>query len=190
MRVLVTGAGGQLGRDVVAACAASGDDVTAADRATLDATSRDAVLGAICSVRPDAVVHCAAWTAVDACEGDPDRAHAINALSVRWVREACDVVGAHLVHVSTDYVFDGTLDRPYREWDEPGPKTVYGASKLAGEREAGPGAATSCARCCVSRPRATCCRSWTISAGARPSRPIWLPCCAGWRSTGAPVCTT
>jgi dTDP-4-dehydrorhamnose reductase len=141
MRVLVTGAGGQLGRDVVAACAASGDDVTAADRATLDATSRDAVLGAICSVRPDAVVHCAAWTAVDACEGDPDRAHAINALSVRWVREACDVVGAHLVHVSTDYVFDGTLDRPYREWDEPRPRTVYGASKLAGEREAGPGAA-------------------------------------------------
>jgi dTDP-4-dehydrorhamnose reductase len=141
MRVLVTGAGGQLGRDVVAACATSGDDVMATDRATLDATSRDAVLGAICSVRPDAVVHCAAWTAVDACEGDPDRAHAINALSVRWVREACDVVDAHLVHISTDYVFDGTLDRPYREWDEPRPRTVYGASKLAGEREAGPAAA-------------------------------------------------
>jgi dTDP-4-dehydrorhamnose reductase len=140
MRVLVTGAGGQLGRDVVDACGASGDDVVAADRATLDVTSRDEVLAAITSVRPDAVVHCAAWTAVDACEGDPDRAFRTNALAVRWVRDGCERVGAHLVHVSTDFVFDGTLDRPYHEWDAPAPRSVYGASKLAGEREAGPDA--------------------------------------------------
>ena len=136
MRVLVTGAGGQLGHDVVAAATAAGDEVAACDRAALDVTDRDAVLGAITSWRPDAVVHGAAWTAVDACEGDPARAFTSNALAVRWVAEACDRVGAHLVHVSTDYVFDGTQARPYVEWDATGPRSIYGASKLAGEREA------------------------------------------------------
>ena len=77
------------------------------------------MLGAVTSVRPDAVVHCAAWTAVDACEGDPDRAFAHNALAVRWVAEACRRVGAHLVHLSTDYVFAGEKDEPYVEWDDP-----------------------------------------------------------------------
>ena len=67
----------------------------------------------------------------------PSRAHVANALAVRWIAEGCDRVGAHLVHVSTDYVFDGTLDRPYHEWDVVGPRSVYGASKLAGEHEAG-----------------------------------------------------
>ena len=141
MRLLVTGAGGQLGHDVAAHASACGDDVVALDRAALDVTSRDAVLGAVMSSRPQAVIHCAAWTAVDACEGDPERAFAANALAVRWVREACERAGAHLVHVSTDYVFDGTLDRPYHEWDDTAPRSVYGASKLAGEREAGPDAA-------------------------------------------------
>jgi dTDP-4-dehydrorhamnose reductase len=136
VRLLVTGAGGQLGRDVTAAAAAVGDEVAACDHARLDVTDRDAVLGAITTWRPDAVVHCAAWTAVDACESDPERAFTSNALAVRWVAEACDRVGAHLVHVSTDYVFDGELDRPYREWDGTGPRSVYGASKLAGEQEA------------------------------------------------------
>lgn len=136
MRVLVTGAGGQLGRDVVLACDAAGDEVVALDRAGLDVTDRDAVRSAIATVRPDAVVHTAAWTAVDACESDPERAFAANALAVRWVAEACDLVDSHLVHISTDYVFDGTLDRPYHEWDATNPRSVYGASKLAGEREA------------------------------------------------------
>jgi len=144
MRLLITGAGGQLGHDVAGAADASGDDVLAVARDTLDVTDRDAVLGAVTSWRPDAVVNCAAWTAVDACESDPDRAFLSNGLAVRWLAEACDRVGAHLVHVSTDYVFDGTLDRPYVEWDDPNPQSVYGASKLAGEREAsalGPAAA-------------------------------------------------
>jgi dTDP-4-dehydrorhamnose reductase len=136
VRLLVTGAGGQLGHDVVRAAGAAGDEVLAADHGTLDVTDRDAVLGAITTWRPDVVIHAAAWTAVDACEGDPERAHAVNALAVRWVVEACDRSGAHLVHVSTDYVFDGTLDRPYHEWDDTNPQSVYGASKLAGEREA------------------------------------------------------
>ena len=136
MRLLVTGAGGQLGRDVVAAATNAGDDVLGLAHAALDVTDRDAVLGAITTWRPDAVVHCAAWTAVDACEGDPRRAFASNAMAVRWVVEGCHRAGAHLVHVSTDYVFDGELDRPYREWDATGPRSVYGASKLAGEGEA------------------------------------------------------
>jgi dTDP-4-dehydrorhamnose reductase len=144
MRLLVTGAGGQLGHDVAAATRQAGDDVLACDHTALDVTDRDAVLGAITGWRPDAVIHAAAWTAVDACESEPERAFAANALAVRWVVEACDRVGAHLVHVSTDYVFDGDLDRPYHEWDVTAPRSVYGASKLAGEREAlalGPAAA-------------------------------------------------
>ncbi|MEI6496059.1 MAG: dTDP-4-dehydrorhamnose reductase [Actinomycetota bacterium] len=144
MRVLVTGAGGQLGHDTVAACTAAGDTVYAFDHSTLDVSDRDAVLGAITSLRPDAVIHCAAWTAVDACESDPAKAFTVNALAVRWVAEGCHRVGAHLVHISTDYVFDGTLQRPYHEWDTPNPQSVYGLFKLAGEREAlalGPSAA-------------------------------------------------
>jgi dTDP-4-dehydrorhamnose reductase len=137
MRVLVTGAAGQLGRDVVLACERAGDTVFGVDRSTVDVTDRDAVRGAISSVAPDAVIHCAAWTAVDACEDDPDRALLCNGLAVRHVAEACSLVGAHLVHLSTDYVFDGTLDRPYHEWDETNPMSVYGATKLIGEHEAG-----------------------------------------------------
>jgi dTDP-4-dehydrorhamnose reductase len=136
VKVLVTGAAGQLGRDMVLAAASAGDDVVAGDHGTLDVSDRDAVLGAITSLRPDAVVHCAAWTAVDACEGDPGRAFAVNALGVRWVAEACRRAGAHLVHVSTDYVFSGEQPEPYTEWDSTGPRSVYGASKLAGEQEA------------------------------------------------------
>lgn len=136
MRVLVTGAGGQLGHDVAGFAERAGDEVLAASHDTLDITDRDGVIGAITTWRPDAVINCAAWTAVDACESDPDRAFVANGLAVRWVAEGCSRVGAHLVHMSTDYVFDGTLERPYHEWDEPNPQSVYGASKLAGEREA------------------------------------------------------
>jgi dTDP-4-dehydrorhamnose reductase len=140
MRVLVTGSAGQLGHDVVAHCASHGDDVIAADRSRLDVGDRDLVHGAIAAARPDVVVNTAAWTAVDACEGDRARAMRVNALAARWLREACELVGAHLVQLSTDYVFDGLLDRPYDEWDAPNPTSVYGASKLGGEREAGEGA--------------------------------------------------
>jgi dTDP-4-dehydrorhamnose reductase len=136
VRILVTGAGGQLGHDVVATAEAAGDDVLALTHAGLDVTDRAAVLTAVTDWKPDAVFHCAAWTAVDACESDPNLAMAINGLAVRWVAEACDRAGAQLVHLSTDYVFDGTLDRPYHEYDRPNPLGVYGTSKLAGEREA------------------------------------------------------
>lgn len=136
MRVLVTGAAGQLGTDVVATCAAAGDDVVATSRQQLDVSDRDAVLAAVTSVRPDVVVNCAAWTAVDACESDPELAVAMNGTAVRWLAESCDRSGAHLVQLGTDYVFDGELDRAYHEWDTPNPQSVYGITKLIGEREA------------------------------------------------------
>lgn len=133
MRLLITGAGGQLGRDLVAAF--SGHDVIACDHAALDVGDRDAVLQAITSTAPDAVVHAGAWTAVDACETDPDRAFRVNALGTRHVADGARRVGAWVCYVSTDYVFDGTLDRPYNEWDATNPQSVYGRSKLGGEIE-------------------------------------------------------
>jgi dTDP-4-dehydrorhamnose reductase len=160
VRVLVTGAGGQLGRDLVAAFSGSvapggrrctlygpdtavpsGVEVVGADHAVLPVDNRAAVLVAMDELRPDVVVHTAAFTAVDACESEPDRAFAVNALGTRHVVEASERFGAHLVYVSTDYVFDGTATRPYLEWDEPHPLSVYGRSKLGGERECPPGAA-------------------------------------------------
>ncbi len=136
MRVLITGAGGQLGLELVRCCKAAGDDVISADHAMLDVSDRDAVHGAISGARPDTVINCAAWTAGDDCEGDPDRALALNGLAVRWLAESCDRAGARLVQLSTDYVFDGSLDRPYQEWDDTAPQSVYGTTKLQGEREA------------------------------------------------------
>jgi dTDP-4-dehydrorhamnose reductase len=134
-RVLITGAGGQIGREAVDAF--SGHEVIAADHSTLDVADRDAVLQAITTTAPDAVVHAGAWTAVDACEDDPDRAFRVNALGTRHVAEGARRVGAWLCYLSTDYVFDGTKPDPYVEWDAPSPVSVYGRSKLGGEREIG-----------------------------------------------------
>jgi len=159
MRILVTGAGGQLGRDLTVALAGGvppgglegspatgrlGDrapvEVIGADHRRLDVTDRTAVLCATDELRPTVVVHAGAWTAVDACEADPDRAFATNAVGTRHVAEAARRVGAHVVYVSTDYVFDGTAPRPYVEWDPPCPVSVYGRSKWGGEQELGPDA--------------------------------------------------
>ena len=137
MRVLVTGAGGQVGTELVEAFA--GHEVIACDRARVDVADRDAVLAAITSTEPDAVVHAAAWTQVDACEDDPDRAFAVNALGTRHVAEAARIVGARVCYLSTDYVFDGTSPTPYHEWSPTAPQSVYGHSKLAGEGELDPG---------------------------------------------------
>ena len=138
--VLVTGAAGQLGSEVVARFAVDPAwAVVACGRDRLDLLDRDSVLGAITAVAPDAVVHAGAWTAVDDCEGDPERALAVNALGTRHVADAARRVGAHVTYVSTDYVFDGEKPGPYHEWDETGPLSAYGVSKLAGERELDPG---------------------------------------------------
>jgi len=138
MRVLVTGAGGQLGREVVDLCTAAGDQVVACDHAALDVTDRDQVLQVVAAAAPDAVVHAGAWTNVDGCETDPDQAYAVNALGTRHVAEAARLVGARICYVSTDYVFDGTGTRPYHEWDAVNPLSVYGRSKLGGEAALGP----------------------------------------------------
>jgi dTDP-4-dehydrorhamnose reductase len=136
VKVLITGAGGQLGTDLAATFGAPGTHhVLAAGRDLLDVSDRDQVLGVIGAFGPDLVIHAAAWTAVDACEGDPDRAWAVNALGSRHVAEGAAGAGAHLVAVSTDYVFDGTAEHPYTEWDRPNPASAYGRSKLGGEEE-------------------------------------------------------
>jgi dTDP-4-dehydrorhamnose reductase len=133
LRVLVTGAGGMVGREVVEAL--QPHEVVGLDHAALDVGDRDSVLGAIGSIQPDAIVHCAAMTAVDACESEPDRAFLVNALGVRFVMEGARRAGAYVVTLSTDYVFDGTQPEPYHEWDTPNPASVYGQSKLGGEFE-------------------------------------------------------
>jgi dTDP-4-dehydrorhamnose reductase len=133
LRVLVTGAGGMVGREVVEAL--QPHEVIGLDHAALDVGNRDAVLGAIGATHPDAIVHCAAMTAVDACESEPDRAFLVNALGVRFVMEGARRAGAYVVTLSTDYVFDGSQSEPYHEWDTPNPASVYGQSKLGGEFE-------------------------------------------------------
>jgi dTDP-4-dehydrorhamnose reductase len=159
VRILITGADGQLGRDLRDAlagrvpaggrrCALLGPEgprpdpdheVLATDVDTMRVDDRDAVLATFSAFRPELVLHGGALTAVDLCETEVDTAYAVNATGTRHVAEAAALVGAHMVYVSTDYVFDGTASRPYREWDAPCPTSVYGASKLAGERECRPG---------------------------------------------------
>jgi dTDP-4-dehydrorhamnose reductase len=129
MRLLVTGAAGMLGRDVVAAAEGAGHDVVALARRDLDIADADAVRTAIADARPDAVVNCAAWTDVDGAEADEDGATRINGAGAGHVASAAPFV----VHVSSDYVFDGFATQPYTEDDPTGPASAYGRSKLAGE---------------------------------------------------------
>jgi dTDP-4-dehydrorhamnose reductase len=134
MRVLVTGAGGMLGSVVAAEAGRRGHDVVALARAELDVTDGPAVRAAIAAAAPDAVVHCAAWTDVDGAEADEAGATAVNEGGARHVAGAAAASGARLVHVSSDYVFDGAKGEPYEEADATGPLSAYGRSKLAGER--------------------------------------------------------
>jgi dTDP-4-dehydrorhamnose reductase len=133
-RWLVTGAGGMLGTDLVAALAGRGESVTGLDRAGLDLTDAAATAAAVAAARPDVVVNCAAWTAVDDAESAEDRALAINRGGPAHLAAACAATGSRLVHVSTDYVFAGDGHRPYAEDDAPAPRTAYGRTKLAGEQ--------------------------------------------------------
>jgi dTDP-4-dehydrorhamnose reductase len=138
MKVLITGVNGQLGHELVRAAIASGHEVVATSHETLDITDKMAVDAAITAARPDVVIHAAAWTAVDACESDPDKAMLVNGTATKYVADAARAVGAHVVYISTDYVFDGSKTSAYDESDTPNPQSVYGASKLAGERALGP----------------------------------------------------
>ncbi|MEX2284157.1 MAG: dTDP-4-dehydrorhamnose reductase [Gemmatimonadota bacterium] len=136
MKLLVTGAAGMLGHALTTAASWRGHDVHAASRSVLDVTDAGAARRLLDRVRPAAVLHCAAFTQVDAAEAQPDRAFAINAEGAATMARACAVVDARFVYPSTDYVFDGQATRPYRPSDRTAPINVYGHSKLAGEEAA------------------------------------------------------
>ncbi|MEK7476892.1 MAG: dTDP-4-dehydrorhamnose reductase [Candidatus Coatesbacteria bacterium] len=132
--ILVLGAGGALGRSLLQVADTHPDlRCVGASRAEADVTNRNAVDNAIRKYSAQIVINCAAMTDVDGCERDPMLASAVNAEGARTVAEACAHANVLLVHASTDFVFDGNTDRPYREGDAPHPLGVYGATKLEGE---------------------------------------------------------
>jgi dTDP-4-dehydrorhamnose reductase len=133
MRVLVTGAAGQLGSATATRFRDEGHDVVALTRQDLDVTAHDAVIEAVADHRPDAIVNCTAYNDVDGAEDQPAAALDVNAFAVRSLARAARTFGVALVHYSTDFVFDGAASEPYRETDRALPQSVYGASKLLGE---------------------------------------------------------
>ena len=146
-----------LGRDVVAAARRAGHDVSALARPELDVTDAAATRRAVAEAAPAAVINCAAWTDVDGAEGDEAAATAINGAGAGNVAAAAAAAGALVVHVSTDYVFDGTATEPYAEDAAVAPASAYGRSKLAGERAVA-----------ESAPRSAIVRSsWLFGAGGK-----------------------
>lgn len=136
MKVLVTGAAGQLGQDVMTALAARGHEAIGIDRAEADITDEAQVTEVITAAKPDAVIHCAAYTAVDRAEEETALCTRINADGTRFIARAAQRCGAKLVYISTDYVFDGSGDTPFLPTDATGPLNVYGQTKLQGEKAA------------------------------------------------------
>lgn len=132
-KIAVIGADGQLGSDIVAACREAGCEVLPLTIARLDVTNEGQVRGELAASGAAVIVNTAAMHQVEACEADPARAFAVNALGARRLALAANALGARLVHVSTDYVFDGAKGAPYLESDCPLPLNAYGNSKLAGE---------------------------------------------------------
>ncbi len=131
MRALVAGSAGQLGRELVVALGS--ECAWAGDKDEIDVTNAPAVAALVARTGPDVLFNATAWNRVDAAEGEPEAAFAVNALAPRALAAAAREQGALLVHFSTDYVFDGCATSPYREQDAPRPLCVYGVSKLAGE---------------------------------------------------------
>ena len=135
MRVLLTGAAGQLGADIkLVAEGHPGLELVACDRSQLDITNGAETIAVIGDHNPDIIIHAAAYTAVDDCESNEKQAHTVNGEGTENVVSAALNVGARVIYVSTDYVFDGTKPEAYTETDLPNPASVYGASKLAGEK--------------------------------------------------------
>ena len=135
VKLLITGASGQLGTDLVLSARNSGHEVIAASHNDLDITDKSLVGRIVGEANIDAIIHAAAWTAVDACESDPQKAMAVNRDGTANIVAAARESGARVIYISTDYVFDGTKPTPYIESDLPNPQSVYGASKLAGEQQ-------------------------------------------------------
>jgi dTDP-4-dehydrorhamnose reductase len=134
MRIAIIGSGGQIGSALVATFA-DADVVGLAGRAVLDIGDFDAVRRAIEAIKPELVISAAAMVDLEACEREPDQAYRVNALGARWLAQAADSLGAGVVYISSDYVFDGRGGAPYSEWAPTGPLSAYGRSKVAGEQE-------------------------------------------------------
>jgi dTDP-4-dehydrorhamnose reductase len=133
VKVLVAGAGGQLGRDMMLAAGNAGHDVVGCGRAEMNVAVADSVNRRLDLERPDIVINCAAWTDVDGAETAEEAAFAVNGTGAGNVAAGARAVGAAVVFVSTDYVFDGEKGSPYVESDQPAPRSAYGRTKLAGE---------------------------------------------------------
>lgn len=136
MKVLVTGAAGMVGRAVARYCESTGHEVFPYDRKGLDISVAKDVAAVVEGVRPDVLINCAAWTDVDGCESDSERAFRANAVGPENLAYASRLVGAGFVTISTDYVFDGEKEGFYTQRDDPNPKSIYAHSKLEGERRA------------------------------------------------------
>lgn len=134
--MLVTGAGGMVGRAVCEYCSSSGDLVFSYDHQSLDVGDTDRVMQTLKNDKPEAVINCAAWTDVDGCERDQERAFVANARGPENLANASRQINAELVTISTDYVFKGDKEGFYTQRDQPNPQSVYAASKLEGERRA------------------------------------------------------
>jgi dTDP-4-dehydrorhamnose reductase len=133
-KILITGAGGLVGRASIEHCLANGDEVVSYDHQSLDIGDAERVAAVVSNQLPDAVINCAAWTDVDGCESDPAKAERVNAAGPENLARACRHAGAVFVTISTDYVFDGAKEGFYTQRDDPRPLSVYGRFKLEGER--------------------------------------------------------
>jgi dTDP-4-dehydrorhamnose reductase len=136
LKILITGAGGMVGRALSACCASLGDSVFPYDHGSLDIADSEQVSKALQQDQPEVVINCAAWTDVDGCEIDRDRAYAANAAGPENLARASREINAGLITISTDYVFDGKKEGFYTQRDQPCPESTYGLSKLEGERRA------------------------------------------------------
>ena len=134
MKALVTGGSGQLAHALRLVWAEH--ELVLPDEAVLDLSRQEAIHSVVAAVRPDVVINCGAYTQVDRCESEAELAMRINGIAVGWLADACEAQGAMFIQISTDYVFDGMATRPYREDDPTNPMSVYGHTKLEGERQA------------------------------------------------------
>lgn len=133
MKILVTGSGGQLGQELAGILPKRAHVTVGLSRKELDIADFDSVDGALDEHSPDLVINAAAYTNVDGCETETETAYSVNALGPRNLAQSCERRGVELLHVSTNYVFDGERNRPYEPFDPPNPRSVYGRTKLAGE---------------------------------------------------------
>ncbi len=133
MRVIITGGRGQLGSDLCALLKSNDCEVFSFSSKDFDITDNQKVLKISEQVLPDLIINCGAWTEVDACESDIDKAYLVNAIGAKNCAIAAQKIGSKLIHISTDYIFDGNKNTPYNEYDTPNPQSIYAKSKYAGE---------------------------------------------------------